>query len=506
MSNRVLLLLVFCNIVVAVTGFLKDVSIASLLGTSASADAFSTGYFVIDTIGNSVMGSAIGIAITAAFSRLTDSSSRRLTGSFWRTLFVCAMSAFLLVVILFYSRQMIIRYFGLEIGTEQMVLKVYIIVLPIAIIYPIFYCIAGVLQARQRFLVSVTAPVFLNAVVIVTVLVLHMYHIPETIAIVRIALAIDIGCVGMLVAVSIAVWRMFTGQKSEFVAVQHETTFYAPMARVALGYVCYLALLQGVSFVERMVAAKLGYGAVAALSYAFRIGQLPIWVIISALGTVLLPRLGQTFVIPDHQERHRELSRLMSMSIQICLTISIPITIVLLALRTQIVEVLFERGAFSQHSTAVTAAFLGGYAWAILSQSIALVLFRFAVAKGNMQVPILAAIVATACNAVFDIYGTPILGPISLGLGAAIGGAVTSMCLAMYLRRAQVVTFIPGWPVLRNLLVPNLVVICLAILARILCQQVQGAIEVIVLFASLCLITAIYGIGVWKKKQRWLFY
>jgi putative peptidoglycan lipid II flippase len=102
------------------------------------------------------------------------------------------------------------------------------------------------------------------------------------------------------------------------------------------------------------VIASMQPGAVSQLYYADRIYELPLAIVGIAIGVVLLPdisrhmRAGDQAAVMDSQNR----------SLEFAMLLTIPAALALVVVPTEIVRVLFERGAFSSEDTDATAAVL----------------------------------------------------------------------------------------------------------------------------------------------------
>ncbi len=97
--------------------------------------------------------------------------------------------------------------------------------------------------------------------------------------------------------------------------------------------------------------ASLQDGAVSHLYYADRLYELPLAIVGIAIGVVLLPdvsrhlRAGNTAAVMDSQNR----------SLEFAMLLTIPAAVALFVIPTDIVRVLFERGAFTPADTPYTA-------------------------------------------------------------------------------------------------------------------------------------------------------
>lgn len=114
-----------------------------------------------------------------------------------------------------------------------------------------------------------------------------------------------------------------------------------------------LAMLGGM-----MVASWLPQGSVAALYYAERLLELPLGVAGAALGVASLPVLSR--LAADAQ--HEAFARTASTALRLSLCVTLPATAGLLAVSVPLVQTLFARGAFDASAVQATVVALAGYA------------------------------------------------------------------------------------------------------------------------------------------------
>ena len=106
--------------------------------------------------------------------------------------------------------------------------------------------------------------------------------------------------------------------------------------------------------ISRMIASSLESESVAALYYSSRVQELTLGIFSIALSIALLPTFSELIAHRDMEGMKRTLS----FSMRLIFFISMPATAGLLVLSRPIIQVLFQRGAFDNHSTALSAGCL----------------------------------------------------------------------------------------------------------------------------------------------------
>jgi putative peptidoglycan lipid II flippase len=189
-----------------------------------------------------------------------------------------------------------------------------------------------------------------------------------------------------------------------------------------LPYLVIILIGQIVYFMERKWASGMETGTVAGLNYAFRLSQLPIWVFVAAVYSVVLPSMSQDVAL----QRKARLTLTITRAFKSILIVTLPTTLFLYDLRVPIVSLLFQRGAFDEHSVRMTADMVGGYALSIAGLSISAVCLRYFLAAGKMILPIGITLMSTGMNLAADYVLKDSFGAAGLGYGAAIGASVNA--------------------------------------------------------------------------------
>lgn len=185
-------------------------------------------------------------------------------------------------------------------------------------------------------------------------------------------------------------------------------------------------------------------GAQGWLSYAFRLMQFPIGLFGVAIGTASIPvlsRLASEGKIKDFRDT-------LSSSINLVFLMTIPSALGLIVLGEPIVRLIYERGAFSQTATSMTALALAGYSIGLAGYAAIKVLSPAFYAMGDAKVPMIIAIASIFVNAVgsyffrdwLSHYGvtpeTPHgLGHVGVALATSLVALVNFVALAIFMRR-----------------------------------------------------------------------
>jgi len=159
-------------------------------------------------------------------------------------------------------------------------------------------------------------------------------------------------------------------------------------------------------------------GAVAWLSYADRLYQLPLGVVAIAVGTVLLPDLSRRLRAGDAEGGRASFNR----GTEFALFLTIPAAVALVVIAMPLCEVLFERGAFGPDDTAATALALAIYGAGLPAFVLHKVFQPLYYAREDTRSPFRFAVWSMIVNAVVAIGLLPLIGFSAAALATTVSG------------------------------------------------------------------------------------
>jgi putative peptidoglycan lipid II flippase len=185
-------------------------------------------------------------------------------------------------------------------------------------------------------------------------------------------------------------------------------------------------------FVSNLLASFLPEGSISYLWYASRLLEFPLGVFGVALATAAFPRMSRESSRNQMPQFRDVLDRTLGMVAFICL----PAMVGLILLRTPIIEVLFQRGAFDPVTTQRTAQALFYYClglWPIAAGRILVTAFY---SLQDTATPVKISFVAFIGNVILSLL---LMGPM-LHAGLALANslsALLNLCLLLFLFRKK---------------------------------------------------------------------
>ncbi|MEO1019097.1 MAG: murein biosynthesis integral membrane protein MurJ [Pseudomonadota bacterium] len=413
-----------------ITGFLRDLMIAAVLGAGGVADAFFVSFKLANFLRRLFAEGAFNAGFVPLFGRTLEIEGRDEAIRFGSQVFSVMLTILLLVVLLAeLTMPWLVRGLapGFEPGGEryQVAVALSYITFPYLLFVSLVALMSGVLNTFGYFAAPAFAPVLLN-IVLIGAMALSFLH-PETPAH---ALAWGVALAGMLQLA----WVMVAARRAG-IQIYWVRPRITPRIRRLFRLVVPGVFGSGVAQINLLVdtwfASTLATGAVSYLFYADRLNQLPLGMIGIAVGTALLPlltrqlRSGAHAVAMDTQNR----------AIELALFFTLPAATALIAIGHPIIEVLFERGAFDAQATAATAAALRAFAIGLPAYVLIKVLAPAFFAREDTVTPVKIAALALLSNIVLIMALIGTLGHVGIALATALSNWLNGLLLYFMLRR-----------------------------------------------------------------------
>jgi murein biosynthesis integral membrane protein MurJ len=301
------------------------------------------------------------------------------------------------------------------------------VLIPIMYIIPVAYICIAYLNAQDKFIATTAAPLLYNAFILITVVGCVIFDVPSDHGILLISWAISLAALLMTVYLFFVAgaFRRKPHLRSCLAACFTNTRNLRKLGNQALCFLLIYSLYQSVLFFERFTANRIGPGGISALNYAYRLAQFPLWVFISALLVVILPEFSRNIAIQNHRELYNKLHN----AWLILFLFITPVAILLFYFRSEVLSLIFLRGAFGHESLILTSQIIAGYSLSIVFQSLSYLLLRVYLVNEKMEKVLLSYLISSAVNIAFDLACYQQLGLWTIGIGAMLGWFVNLLLL-----------------------------------------------------------------------------
>jgi putative peptidoglycan lipid II flippase len=381
-----------CTGLSRVLGFAREMFMAHYFGTSLAKSAFDVAFKVPNLFRRLFGEGALSAAFIPVFAQTVEEEGAPAANQLLNrmaSLLAAILSLVVLVGIVAIAAAMAFLPLG-ERATA--VLPLLQIMLPYAVLICVAALCMAALNALHHFTLPALTPLLLNVVWIAALVIVcpRMGASPDA-RIRALAWAITIAGVVQL-AVQIPALGRFG------IWLRPSLDWRSPRVRSVLTLMLPAALGMGVVQInvlaDGLMALWVGKWAPAALTYAERLVYLPLGLMGTALGTVLLP----TFARQAAAGRHSEMARTLEASIQNLMVIVIPLAAGMTVLARPIVDLTFKGGEFGAESATYTARALMFYAPGLIPFSLYKLLVPAFYATKDTRTPVRIGAAMVALN------------------------------------------------------------------------------------------------------------
>ena len=419
------------TLVSRVTGFLRDIMLAAVLGAGPVADAFFVALRLANHFRAIFAEGAFNAAFVPAYARVREQGGADPARLFADRIFTMLLASqiVLLAVALAFTPAVIDLLapgFRGDPGRYTLAVDLTRITFPYLLLITIVTLYGGILNTLHRFAAAAAAPILLNLSMMAALALAAFFPTAGHAAAWGVLLA------GVLEVLLLLADASRAGVVARLRRPQLDADirgFFRALGPATIGS----AGVQLALFADTVIASFLVTGALSALYYADRLNQLPIGVIGIAIGTILLPDMARKIAAGDEAGASHAQNR----AIELTLLLSIPCVAAFLIVPDLIMRALFQRGAFTASDAQAAATTLSAYALGLIP----FVLIRSATAtffaRGDTATPVKASLIAVGVNIAFKIALMGPLAQVGLALATAIGAWINLALVLWFAWRAR---------------------------------------------------------------------
>ncbi|WP_405972131.1 MATE family efflux transporter [Streptomyces sp. NBC_00988] len=351
-------------------GLARDQALARLFGAGSETDAFLVAWTIPEFAATLLIEDGLAFALIPAFSLALARRAQGAPGDPVRTLVATTLPrltlAFIAVsALLIGTAPYLVEALAPGLPNPALAISCTRLTATCVLSFGLAgYCSAA-LRAHRRFVAPAAIYVAYNIGIIA-----GMYAFGAHWGVRSAALGVAGGGFLMVLTQLPALWRQLTSHKPttpDTGPAEARPMNLALMATVLLFALCR----QSQVLIERFLASHLPAGAISHLNYAQKVAQMPM-VLSLMLCTVTFPVVARALAEGDTEKARNRVER--DLALAACLVLLG--AAVVIACAPQIIQLLFQRGAFTAHDTAATAGVMRVYALGLLGQTLVGVLVR----------------------------------------------------------------------------------------------------------------------------------
>lgn len=412
-----------------VLGFVRDILIAGTLGTGPIADAFFVAFKFPNLFRRLFAEGAFNSAFVPLFAKRLEGEGKASAKQFAQeALSVLLFTLVLLTIIAEITMPWLMHVIAPGFVDTPDKFDMGVLFTRIAFPYLLFMSLvallSAVLNSVGRFTAAAAAPILLNIVLIAALLLAAPYFDnPGMVLAWGVAVAGAAQFALLLVAVRRAGFDLHLPRPRLTPGVKRLVALGIP--GVIAGGITQFNLLVG------SIIASLQDGAVSLLYYADRIYQLPLGVVGIAIGIVLLPDLSRRLRAEDGAGANHAQNR----AFEFAMLLTVPAAVALAVIPVPIIQVLFERGAFSAADTHGTALALAGFSIGLPAFVLTKVLSPGFFAREDTATPMRFAAIGIAVNIAGSLALFFWIGHVGIALATSAAAWVNAGLLGVRLVR-----------------------------------------------------------------------
>lgn len=403
-------------------GFVREMFMANYFGTSYVTDAYVMALAIPGIIFAGVLGS-VATAYMPIYSRIAEkqgeAESNKFTSQVLNILLLVSIVAAIVGII--FSDQ-IVAVFASGFAGETAALCSFF--LKVTFAYMIFTSTTGVLEAflqyKGVFLPQIIAGYVMN-IALISVIILSglfsQYYL---------AFGWLLGYIIKFVIVALLARK----RKFSYSMTLSKDKNITSIVTLAIPVFIGSTIGQINVFVDKTMASGLPEGSVAALNYGMLLIGLVTGVTISILMTILYPKMAQA----NSQLDNERFSDIIGTGMTLIAIVAIPCSLGAMVYSNQIVQIVYERGAFDPIATTYTATAFFYYAIGLLFLSVNDLMIRAYYSMHDMRTPLVFGGFSVAINIILILILVGYMGLAGLALATSIAALCNTMLLLTGIR------------------------------------------------------------------------
>jgi putative peptidoglycan lipid II flippase len=387
------------TLVSRVMGFARDLAVTYFMGASATiaADAYNAAFSFPNLFRRIFAEGAFASAFVPAYSRSLEQDGEEIADVLAADAMATLAAATLgLTVIAELAMPWLMRFliapgFAATPGKVQLAVTLTQITMPYLPCMAIYAHLSGVLNARNRFILSSAAPILLN---IWTLLAVLPTKSPTQAAI--------YASIGVIVAGISQAGLLWWGVRRSGAKVDVRWPRLTPQIRKLIALAVPGAIAASATQINIFVSGILvsqQNGARSWLAVCDRLYQLPQGLVGVAVGVALLPRLSRAVHAGDMPQARGTLDQ----AITFCMALTLPAAAALVSMPFFLIDGLYTRGEFHTVDAHMTAAALQQYGWGVPAFVLAQIVNRAFFAQQDTRTPMQIALVSVGVNIVLGV-------------------------------------------------------------------------------------------------------
>ena len=424
MKNKIIktqIIVMLFMILGKVIGFLREIILASKFGTTYEMDTYSFNSTLLLFL--ATIGYAITTTVIPLFTELKDKEKfkeqERIVNNLISCVFIMGIAITIMSIVL--SNVIVVLFAPGFTGESFITARNLTIIMSFSIIFMLIQSvITGVLQANGKFYTPAAMALIGNIVMLI-----YLLFFVSKFGIIGFGY-ITVLAYFMQLLINIPSYKKLGFKYYFYMNIKDEKI--RTILRLSISVIASTCIMQVATFINNFYGSLIGEGSISIYNYANRLITLGIEIVPIGISMVIYPILSKM----GSNKNEKEFNRIFKEGITLISIVIIPITILMIILRVDIIKFLYERNSFTSESTLVTSKMLLFLAPVMLSGGIKDLLNKACYSLNEVKIPMRVSILTIIITILVNLLLYKKIGISSLGIATSVAnvlGAILTIVL-----------------------------------------------------------------------------
>jgi len=407
-------------------GIVREVLMVKYLGASGLSDAFLTAYKIPNSLRKIFAEGALSAAfIPTVVSTIKDNNKKTIAGLMSLSFLIFEGIVGIICILIIKYANFILAFIAPGFSPEQIAAATSMlhILMPFIFFISSSALLGGALHAVGHFTIPAIAPIIVNIIFIIGILVCLFFNLPVTYLCWFI---VGAGLVHFIIHLV-----MYLSYNFGFGNISRKDfSIFARIMGKFLLCIPSISLMEVALFIDTSFASFLAPGSISLLYYAHRFVGIPLGVFAVAFSTILLPHFSRV-----HASNPRRLHFYLLEGAKFMYWLTIPVALLMAFFSEEIFITLFLSKKFTfaqaQEASAILRVFLAGLFFFSLNK----ILINIFYAMHAAWIPACVALVATIINIILNFLFIETFQTVGLAAATTISSIVQTLLFLIILRR-----------------------------------------------------------------------
>ena len=411
----------FYTMLSRVLGYFRDILIAIFLGTSVYADAFFVAFRLPNTFRRLFAEGTFNAAFIPSYT--SEKIKSKLQGKKFAdevlTLLILGLLAIVLIVEIFtpYVVYLIAPGFIEDNTKFNLAVDLTRVTFPFLAFVSLASFFAGILNAENKFAAAAAAPIFLNLILILSLIISYYFKLDFAL---NLSYGVSLSGFIQLVFLIFFASKYYKPSLTLKNRIRQKVKFFLKKLLPSI----FSSGVMQISILVGTIIASFQSGAVSYLYYADRVYQINLAIAGIAVSTVSLPILSKLI----KNKKIHQANKIQNKSLELSLLLSLPASVALIIGSDEIVNALFGYGSFTENDIEQTSLALRYFGYGIPAFAVLKIFANFFFARDNTMTPFKISSVVVIINVFISVLFFKQIGFVIIPIATTLSTWIGALC------------------------------------------------------------------------------